>query len=72
MPTESASKLYQHFLLTADVNKYHGNIVVLKTFMKMQEPDLRAVIQKITEQYPVKIFWFSELDFIADVSGQDT
>ena len=67
---ESVLKLYQHFLLTADVNKYHGNLTVLKTFMKMPETDLREVIKKIAEEYEENIFWFSDLDFIADVSSK--
>ena len=68
---ESVLKLYQHFLLTADVNKYHGNLTVLKTFMKMPETDLREVIKKIADEYQVNIFWFSDFDFIADVSSKN-
>ena len=69
MPSESVPKLYQHFLLTADVNKYHGNLTVLKTFMKMSESQLKETINIIAEQYEISIFWFSDQDFIADISN---
>ena len=71
MVPNSVNKLYQHFLLAADVNKYHGNLTVLKTFMKMPETELRETIKRIGLEYQVSIFWFSEEDFIADVSAKD-
>jgi hypothetical protein len=37
--------------------------------MKMPETDLREVIKMIGEEYQVNIFWFSDFDFIADVSS---
>lgn len=71
MSTESVLKLYHHFIRAADVNKYHGNLAVLKTFMRMPESEIKEAINRIREQYEVSIFWFSELDFIADVTGQE-
>ena len=68
MATESVSKLYEHFKLTADANKYHGNLTVLKTFLRLPELDIRQALTTIEEQYQVKIFWFSEHDFIADIT----
>ena len=70
MTPEPVLKLYHHFIRTADVNKYHGNLAVLKTFMGMPESQIKEAMKTIQDRYEVKIFWFSDLDFIADVTGK--
>jgi hypothetical protein len=71
MLSESVLKLYEHFIRAADVNKYHGNLTVLKSFMRIPESQLREAMKTMEERYEVNIFWFSEFDFIADVSGKE-
>ena len=68
MANESVSKLYEHFKRTADANKYHGNLTVLKTFLRLPESDIRQAITTIEEQFHIRIFWFSDNDFIADIT----
>ena len=68
MANESVSKLYEHFKLTADGNKYHGNLTVLKSFLRLPESDIRQAITTIEDRYQVRIFWFSDHDFIADIT----
>jgi hypothetical protein len=71
MTQESLHKLYQHFLRSADANKYHGNVTVLSGFLKVPESSLRDAMKSMHKLYPVQIFWFSELDFIVDLSNEE-
>jgi hypothetical protein len=71
MNPQSVLKLYHHFIVTADVSKYHGNLTVLRSFMKMPESEIRAAIRILEDDYRVNIFWFSDQDFIADVTGKE-
>ena len=68
MTPEALHKLYQHFLRSADVNKYHGDVSVLSGLLRVPASSLRDAMQRMHEHYPVRIFWFSEHDFIADLT----